>query len=182
MGASADDFGIAMAFAGRSRGIEFELFGPVDSDPAKVEYLRHSGTIVRLDGESSDEARAEARRYSSLVDGRFVDDGDHIELSEGAATMAAELEHIPGEIDAIYVPIGRGSLAHGAGEWCHERMPLTRGVGVGAERGPGTVRSVLQGRLVRAAVAPGTAPELSVSSLEEVIVGPLSESLDDAVL
>lgn len=180
--ASADDFGTAMAFAGRSRGIEVELFGPIDADPGKVELLRHNGTIVRLDGDDADDARAEATRYSSLVDGLFVDDGDHLELAEGAATMAAELEQSQLDPDAIFVPIGRGSLAHGVGAWCHERMPRTRVVGVGAERAPGTVRSVREGRLVRSPVAPGAAPEMSVSAPAELVVVPLSDSLDDTAL
>ena len=140
--ASADDFGVAMAHAGRSRGIEVALFGPIDADAAKVEALRHAGTMVRLDGRDDDEVRAEAQRYSTLVDGLFVADGDHIEFAEGAATLAAEIEHLPFKVDAVFVPIGRGSLADGTGVWCHERMPRTRVVGVGTEPSPATVRSV----------------------------------------
>jgi len=176
---SADDFGVAMAHAGRSRGIEVELFGPLGADLAKVEALRHAGTIVRLDGRDDDEARVEARRYSTLVDGLLVDDGDHVEMAEGAATMAAEIETLPGDVDAVFVPIGRGSLAHGVGAWCHERMPRTRIVGVGAERAPGTVRSVREGRLVRTPVAPGAASEMAVSAPAEPVVVPLSDALDD---
>ena len=179
---SADDFGTAMAHAGRSRGIEVELFGPIDADPTKVEMLRHAGTIVRLDGNDADEARAEAQRYSTLVDGLFVDDGDHLELAEGAATLACELEQLGTEIDAVFVPIGRGSLAHGTGAWCHERMPRTRVVGVGAERAPGTVHSVREGRLVPSPVGPGVAPEMSVSAPAELVVVPLFYSLDDTAL
>lgn len=132
--ANAGDFGAAMAHAGRRRGIEVELFGPIDADSAKVDALRHAGTMVRLDARDSEEARADARRYSALVDGSFIEDGDHIELAEGAATMAAELATLSGDIDAVFVPIGLGSLAHGTVVWCHEHMPRTRIVGVGAER------------------------------------------------
>lgn len=177
--ASADDFGTAMAHAGRSRGIDVELFGPMDADPNKVEVLRHAGTIVRLDGRDPDEARMEAQRYSMLVDGLFVDDGDHPELAEGAATMAAEIQHLAAHVDAVFVPIGRGSLAHGTGAWCHVHMPRTRVVGVGAERAPGTVRSVREGRLIPSPVGPGAAPEMSVSAPSELVVAPLSDSLDD---
>jgi threonine dehydratase len=179
---NADDFGMAMAHAGRSRGIEVELFGPIDADPSKVELLRHAGTIVRLDGDDADEARSEARRYSTLVDGVFVDDGDFAELTEGGATMAAELMPILPEVDAVFVPIGRGSLAHGTGAWCHAHSPRTRVVGVGAERAPGTVRSVREGRVVPSPVAPGAAPEMSVSAPSETAVIALSDSLDDTAL
>ncbi|MEQ8839974.1 MAG: PLP-dependent lyase/thiolase [Acidimicrobiales bacterium] len=180
--ASADDFGTAMAFAGRSRNIDVELFGPIDADPGKVETLRHAGTIVRLDGRDADEARAEAQRYSAVVDGLFVDDGGHIELVEGAATLGAELEQLPGSLDAVFVPIGRGSLAHGVGAWCHQRMPRTRVVGVGAERAPGTVHSVREGRLMPSPVVPGAASEMSVSAPAAPFVVSLSDALDDTTL
>lgn len=179
---SADDFGAAMAHAGRARGIEVELFGPIGADAEKVELLRHAGTIVRLDGRDADDARSEAKRYSALVDGLFIDDGEHIELVEGGATMAAELQQLASTVDAIFVPIGRGSLAHGVGAWCHQHMPRTRVVGVGAERAPGTVRSVREGRVVASPVAPGAAPEMAVSAPAEFVVAPLSDSLDDTTL
>ena len=180
--ASADDFGAAMAYAGRRRGIDVELFGPISADAAKVDALRHAGTTVRLEGRDADEARHEAQRYADVTDGLFIEDGGHIELAEGAATMAAELEQYETEIDAIFVPIGRGSLAHGTGEWCHSRMPRVRVIGVGSERAPGTVRSVRERRLVRTPVAPGMASELSVSAPAELIVVPLSNALDDTSL
>lgn len=180
--ASADDFGFAMAHAGRRRSIDVELFGPISADPAKVESLRHAGTTVRLEGNNADEARHEAQRYATVTDGLFIEDGDHIELAEGAATLAAELEHLETEVDAVFIPIGRGSLAHGIGEWCHARMPTVRVIGVGAERAPGTVRSVRERRLVRTPVGPGVASEMSVSAPAELIVVPLSDALDDTSL
>lgn len=180
--ASADDFGTAMAHAGRTRGVEVELFGPIDADLGKVEILRHAGTIVRLDGADADEARAEAVRYTELVDALFVDDGDHQELAEGAATLAMELEALPTGVDAVFVPLGRGSLAHGIGAVLHERMRRTRVVGVGAERAPGTVRSVREGRAMPTPVRPGVAPEMSVSAPADRLVGPLADALDDTAL
>lgn len=157
---SVDDFGTAMAYAGRSRGIEVELFGPIDADPRKVELLRHRGTMVRLDGRDGDEARTEARRYADVVDGLFVDDGDHLELAEGAATLALEIQEFGVETDVVFVPIGRGSVAHGVGAWCRAHMRRTRVVGVGVER----------------------TPETAVSARCEAVFVPLADCLDDTVL
>jgi threonine dehydratase len=89
--------------------------------------------MVRLDGHDADEVRSEAQRYSTMVDGLFIDDVDHLELAEGAATLALEIAQLRQDVDAVFVPTGRGSLAHGSGVWCHERMPRSRVVGVGAE-------------------------------------------------
>jgi threonine dehydratase len=117
-----------------------------------------------------------------LVDALFVEDGDHEELAEGAATIARELDSLDVEIDAVFVPIGRGSLAYGMGSWLHQSRPRVRVVGVGASRAPGTVHSVRQRRLVAAPITPGLAPELSVAAPAERTVVPLSEALDDTAL
>lgn len=180
--ASADDFGVAMAHAGRKRGIEVELFGPLNADAAKVEALRHAGTTVRLDGTDPEEIREEAHRYASMVDGILVLDGEHIELVEGAATMAAEIEHLAEPPDAVFVPLGSGTLALGTAAWCHDRMPRTRVVGVGAERAPAMIRSVREHRVVITPSADTAAPGLAVRAPSELMVGPLAAALDDTAL
>jgi len=180
--ASADDFGVAMAHAGRRRGIEVELFGPLNADMAKVEVLRHGGTTVRLDAVDPEEVREEARRYASMVDGILVLDGEHVELVEGAATMAAEIEHLDEPPDAVFVPLGSGTLALGTATWCHERMPRTRVVGVGAERAPAMVRSVREHRVVSTPSADTAAPGLAVRTPSNLMVGPLAAALNDTAL
>ncbi len=180
--ASASDFGVAMAYAGRHRGVEVELFGPITADPAKVEAMRHSGTTVRLDSEDPEDIREEARRYAAIVDGTLVFDGEHVELVEGAATMAAELEHLPEPPDAVFVPLGSGTLALGTASWCHARMPRTRVVGVAAEGAPAMARSVRERRVVTTPSIATAAAELAVRVPSESIVAPLGFALDDAVL
>jgi threonine dehydratase len=160
--ASAGDFGIAMAYAGSGHSVDIELFVPVSADPAKVAALRHAGTTVHLDAEDPEEVKEEARRYADVVGGVLLLDGEHVEFAEGLATMAAELEHLPKAPDAVFVPLGEGSLALGTGAWCHARMPRTRVVGVAPEG------------------APATAQAVRVPS--ERIVAPLIEALDDTAL
>ena len=180
--ASANDFGVAMAHAGRIRGIEVELFGPADADSAKVEALRHAGTTVRLDGHDPEDISEEARRYASMVDGTLVLDGEHVELVEGAATMAAEIEHLAEPPDAVFVPLGSGTLALGTATWCHARMPRSRVVGVAAEGAPAMVYSVREHRLVTTPSIDTAAAELAVRVPSKLMVGPLVLALDDTVL
>lgn len=179
---SSGDFGVAMSLAGRARGREVELFGPIDADAAKVEELRHSGTIVRLDGRTTREALEEATRYASMVDGLLIEDGTAIEFIEGAATLVAELETLSHPPDAIFVPIGRGSLALGTALYAHERMPRTRVVGVGAESAPGPVRSVRERRLVSSEVVGSATPEMGVSAPAPELVAALGAAIDDTSL
>lgn len=136
---SVSDFGVAMARAGRVRGVEVDLFGPLGADRATVDLLRRGGTTVQLDGGDILESAAEARRYSSVVDAQFIDDGAHVEFVEGAATIAAEIDDGAIGSDAIYVSAESGFLAVGVGQWCHQKMPQTRVVAVNTGNGPAPV-------------------------------------------
>jgi len=136
---SAGDFGVAMAHAGRSRGVEVDLFGPLSADRFKVDDLRRCGTAVQLDGRDSVEATIEARRYASVVDAQFIDDGPHVEFLEGSATLAAELTVDLDEAGAIFVPADMAFLPEGVGQWLHQRSPHTRVVAVVAGTGPASV-------------------------------------------
>ena len=179
---SSGDFGVAMSLAGRARGIEVEVFSQIDADPAKVEELRHSGTIVRLEGRTPTETRDEAERYASLVDGLLVEDGTTPEFVEGAATFAAELESLPSPPDAVFVPIGRGTLALGTALFAHARMPRVSVVGVGAESAPGPVRSVRERRVVVSDVTGSLTPEMGVPAPAKEIAGVLGAAIDDTRL
>jgi len=135
---SAGDFGVAMAFAGRTRGVEVGLFGPLSADHLKVDDLRRGGTTVQLDGRDCVEAAVEARRYASVVDAEFIDDGAHIEFVEGSATIAAELGEEVVDAGAIFVPADTEFLPVGVGQWLHQRAPRTRVVAAAVGTGPTT--------------------------------------------
>ncbi len=179
--APVDDFGVAMAGAGRARGVDVEVFGPLDADPAKVDALRHAGTTVHLEGRDPDHAIEEARRYASITDADFVEDGRDIELVEGAATVAAELEHLSPPPDAVFVPLGSGTLALGVGQWFHARSPRVRIVGVGAHGAPAMVRSVRERRLVTTDTVTTVAASLAVRRPFASIIPTLADAVDDTV-
>jgi len=136
---SAGDFGLAMAHAGRSRGVEVDLFGPLSADRLKVDDMRRCGIAVQLDGQNSMEATAEARRYASVVDAQFIDDGPHVEFLEGSATIAAELTADLVEAGAMFVPAEMAFLPVGVGQWLHQLSPHTRVVAVAVGSAPASV-------------------------------------------
>lgn len=179
--APVDDFGVAMAGVGRSHGVDVEVFGPLDADPAKVDALRHAGTTVHLEGRDPDHAVDEARRYAAVTDADFVEDGRDVELVEGSATVAAELEHLDPLPDAVFVPLGAGTLALGVGQWLHTRLTRVRVVGVGARGAPAMVRSVRERRLVTTEVVSTVAASLAVRRPLAPIISPLADAVDDTV-
>jgi threonine dehydratase len=146
--ASSGNFGQAMAYACRRRGIPLEVFVPADVNPVKAARIRALGAQVRVadgDGDSADDA---ARAWSQdSGDARFVADGDEPAIAEGAGTIGVELLR-SGPFDAVVVPVGDGALINGIACWVKHHAPDTRVVGVCAEGAPSMVHSWRAGRPV----------------------------------
>jgi threonine dehydratase len=99
--ASAGNLGQALAWSGRSRGLDVTVVASRLASAAKLDRIR------TLD------ARLE------LVDGdigiRLVEDSLDIETCEGAATIGLELIDTVPTFDAVLIALGGGALATGVG-------------------------------------------------------------------
>lgn len=139
--ASAGNFGQAMAYAARRRGLPITVFAATGASPVKVARMRELGATVHLDGHDFDAAKQAARSYASAHGWRFVEDGAEPAIAEGAGTIALELGAWPGQIDAIVVPVGNGALITGIGTWYKARSPQTQIIGVCATGAPAMANS-----------------------------------------
>ncbi|MGA6158728.1 threonine ammonia-lyase [Stenotrophomonas sp. NPDC087984] len=138
--ASAGNFGQAMAYVGRARGIPVTVFAAHDANPNKVARMRELGAEVLLSGPDFDAAKDAARAYAGTrPECVFVEDGDEPLIAEGAGTIAVELA--PLGLDAIVVPVGNGALISGIGCWTKARSPRTRIIGVCAAGAPAMATS-----------------------------------------
>src|SRR5713226_261522 len=115
--ASAGNFGQGMAFAARKRGVPMTVFAAVSANPLKVERMRALGATVVLEGKDFDEAKDGALQHASRTGAFYVEDGLLGPISEGAGTIAYELERMDGTLDACFVPLGNGALVNGMGTW-----------------------------------------------------------------
>jgi threonine dehydratase len=131
--ASAGNFGQAIAYAGRSRGIAVEVFVPTDANPLKIARMRSFGATVIAIGSDFDDSKQYARQHVARnSDCVFVEDGHDPAIAEGAGTIGVELLRA-GTIDAVIVPLGDGALISGVALWVKEHSPRTKIVGVCAE-------------------------------------------------
>ena len=89
--ASAGNFGQAMAYACRARGMTLTVYAAHTANPLKLERMRALGANVVLHGEDFDAAKLEAKRVARQSSARMVEDGLEPLISEGAGTMALEL-------------------------------------------------------------------------------------------
>ena len=133
---STGNFGQAMAYAGRRRGIAVEVFVPENVNPVKLARMRAFGARVTPVGADSAASEAVARDY---VAGRkgcvYVEDGKEMAIAEGAGTIGVELIQA-GPFDAVVLPVGDGALITGVARWIKDCAPQTRIIGVCASGAP----------------------------------------------
>lgn len=147
VGASAGNWGQALAYACRDAGLLLTLFASITANPLKVERMRALGAELQLVGDDFDAAKMAAQRFAEESDGVMLADGLDKEAAEGAGTMAVELlaEHV---LDAIVVPLGNGAMLTGIARWVMAAKPDTQIIGVQAKGADAMERSWRTGALV----------------------------------
>jgi threonine dehydratase len=134
--ASAGNFGQGMAYACRERSRPLTVFAARNANPMKIARMRALQAEVRLEGEDFDQAKDAARRHAKENGYLFIEDGQIGAIAEGAGTIALELTEANQHLDAVFVPLGNGSLVNGIGTWLKHRSPQTRVIAVCAQRAP----------------------------------------------
>jgi len=146
--ASAGNFGQGMAYAARKLSRRLTVFAAVAASPLKVSRMRQLGAEVVLAGADFDAAKAAASEHAEKTGALYIEDGLLPEIAEGAGTMALELDQMGDRLDAIFVPLGNGSLINGIGTWFKHSSPATTIIGVCAEGAPSMEISWRAGRPV----------------------------------
>ncbi len=179
--ASAGNFGQGMAHACRKRGRQLTVFAARSANPLKVERMRALGAKVELQGDDFDEAKDAAKLHASQNGEIYVEDGLLGAIGEGAGTIAVELEEQAEPIDAVFVPLGNGSLVNGMGTWLKHSAPNTRVIAVCAESAPSMALSWKAGKPVAApsaTIADGIAVRVPIAEALGIMPG----TVDDLML
>lgn len=179
--ASAGNFGQAVAYAGRARGIAVEVFVPTDANPLKIARMRSFGASVTSIGTDFDDSKQYARERAKKDNCVFVEDGHEPAICEGAATIGVELLKV-GKLDAVLVPLGDGALITGIGLWVKEHSPHTKIIGVCAESTPAMLASWRAGKAVITEITDTIADGIAVRVPVEESVKRMSTLVDDIVL
>lgn len=148
VGASAGNWGQALAWACRAAGWPLVLFAAERANALKVARMRALGAEVVQVGEDFDAAKHAAERFARERGWRMVADGLDVEASLGAGTIAMELLARGDAFDAVVAPLGNGALLTGMGRWLKAAAPATRVIGVQAAGADAMARSWRTGTLV----------------------------------
>src|SRR3954468_17192534 len=148
--ASAGNHAQGVALAAQRLRCRAVIVMPVTTPRIKVDAVRSRGAQVRLHGDSYAEAYEEAvrlKRERALVFVHPYDD-PHVIAGQGTIGMEVLRQH-PGEIDAIFVPVGGGGLISGIAAYVKRVRPAVRIVGVEPVDADAMTRSLKAGRRVK---------------------------------
>lgn len=160
--ASAGNFGQALAYVCRSKGIALTVYAAQDANALKLERMRALGAELRLHGVDFDAAKEGARAYAQASGATFVEDGDDAAISEGAGSIAVELFAADATYDVLLVPLGNGALLNGMARWSKARSPATQVIGVVARAAPAMALSWRAGGSVTTGAAATIADGIAV--------------------
>jgi threonine dehydratase len=179
---STGNFGQAMAYVGRRRGITVEVFVPENVNPVKLARMRSFGARVTAVGADSAAAEAAARDRVAATKGCvYVEDGKEPAIAEGAGTIGVELLRA-GPFDTIVLPVGDGALITGVARWIKHRAPETRIIGVCARGAPCMALSWRAGKPVSTERSDTIAEGIEVRVPVPESVARLVALVDDMVL
>ncbi|HEY5610992.1 MAG TPA: pyridoxal-phosphate dependent enzyme [Thermoanaerobaculia bacterium] len=185
---STGNHGQGVAFAARALGRKAEIFLPRGANPLKRRMIELAGARIHEVGYDLDGAKEEAIRYARDRGLLFVDDGESLDVIEGAGTVGLEIVDSLSGVDLVFVPMGSGSLASGVAVAVKERFPDARILAVQSSGAPAMARSFRARRAVSVpvdTVADGlVCREPARVALENLIafVDDAIEVSDDAIL
>ncbi|MGI3164221.1 threonine ammonia-lyase IlvA [Pseudooceanicola sp. 200-1SW] len=124
--ASAGNHAQGMAFMCRHFQVNGVIFMPVTTPQQKIDKTRIFGgdfVEIKLVGDYFDDTLAEAQRHCAQVGGHFLAPFDDLDVIEGQASVAAEIEaQLPDLADMIVLPVGGGGLSSGVRSYFGDRI------------------------------------------------------------
>ena len=129
--ASAGNHAQGLALAARELGIKATIVMPRTTPELKVQGVRSRGGKVLLHGDAFPEALAYALKLAEEKGFIFIPPYDDPDVIAGQGTVAMEiLRQHPGRLDAIFVPVGGGSLIAGIAAYVKYLRPEIKVIGV----------------------------------------------------
>ena len=180
--ATAGNWGIGLAYAGRRHGHPVEIFAGASAYAGKLRRMSALGANVTTVDGGPDEVHAAARDLADKESGcRLVSDGEPAAVAEGHGTIGVELLRT-GTLDTVVVQVGDGALISGIARWLKAQSPNTHVVGVCASGAPAMKLSIDAGRPIRSDPPTTIAGGLAISEPIAASLERLRALVDDIVL
>jgi threonine dehydratase len=173
--ASAGNLGQALAWSGRSRGLDVTVVASRFASAAKLDRIRALDARLELVDGDIEVARERAAALARHEGIRLVEDSLDIETCEGAATIGLELVDTTPSFDAVLLALGGGALATGVGHVMKALAPDVEVICVQPLGAPAMTQSWRQRRVVTTD---------TTDTIADGVAGrhPIPEVLDDLLL
>jgi threonine dehydratase len=185
--ASAGNLGQALAWSGRSRGLDVTVVASRFAPAAKLDRIRALDARLELVDGDFDMARERAAALARHDGIRLVEDSLDIETCEGAATIGLELADPelanPGpSFDVVLIALGGGALATGVGHVLKALAPGVEVICVQPLGAPAMTRSWHQRRVITTGPTDTIADGVAGRRPIQAVLDDLLLVADDAVL
>ena len=178
--ASAGNHAQGLAYHGAQLGVPTVIVMPRATPTTKVEHTRHFGAEVILEGETYDDADAEARRICEARGLVFVHPFNDIDVMAGQGTIALEMLEDAPDLEVLPIPIGGGGLISGMATAAKSIRPDISIVGVEAAMYPSFTARMrgFGGRIGGQTIAEG----IAVKQVGELTYATARPLIDDVLL
>ncbi len=149
---STGNHGQGVAYAARLLGVPAHIFLPAVNNPVKRAMIKAFGATLHEVGEDIDAAKAAARDHAAAADFSFIDDGESLDMMEGAGTVGLECAERLEDIDWMFVPMGAATFVGGCAAALKALQPGARIVAVQAKGAPAMVESFHARKVVEAPI------------------------------
>ncbi|MFS1525003.1 threonine ammonia-lyase, biosynthetic [Microbulbifer sp. 2304DJ12-6] len=180
--ASAGNHAQGLALGAAQLGVRATIVMPKTTPHIKVNAVRMRGAEVVLHGDTFDEAAARARQLAEARGLVFVHPYDDPDVIAGQGTVAMEmLRQHPGDLEAVFIPVGGGGLAAGMAAFIKYVRPETRVYGVEPEDAACLRAALAGGERVRLPQVGLFADGVAVAEIGEETFRVLRETLDGVI-
>jgi threonine dehydratase len=180
--ASAGNHAQGFAYSCRKLGVKGVVFMPIITPRQKVKQTKMFGEDnieIVLTGDTFDDCSIAARQYTEAKEMTFIPPFDDLRIIEGQGTVAVEiLEDLP-NIDYLFVPVGGGGLASGAGTYFSLYSPDTKIIGLEPEGAPSMREALKAGHPVTLSSIDSFVDGAAVKRVGELTFRICREVLDD---
>jgi threonine dehydratase len=153
--ASAGNHAQGVAFSCSKLNIKGKIYMPATTPKQKIRQVEMFGkdkVEIILVGDTYDAAENAAKADCEKTGMAFIHPFDDPEIIEGQATVGLEiLQDTKEQIDYLFIPVGGGGLAAGAGAYFKQVSPQTQIIGVEPEGAPSMKKSLEAGKVVELA-------------------------------
>jgi threonine dehydratase len=137
--ASAGNHAQGFAYSCKKLKVKGVVFMPIVTPNQKVTQTKMFGEDwieVILTGDTYDDCSVTALKYTTDKNMVFIPPFEDLKIIEGQGTVAVEILQDLADVDYLFIPVGGGGLAAGAGTYFKTYSPKTRIIGIEPEGAP----------------------------------------------